>query len=150
MSYHEFVIGSSSNLCTEHINYDTQLPTYPITRSTEQTRELVGLQVVTGEDRARVLDAEMPRDDFTENVPKIGGDRKIAAVVALFDRKARPLSVHTPAAHATANHHHRVAMPVIGPTVAVLVHRSPKLRHRQHDGVFHAIAEIGNERRDPL
>ncbi len=39
-------------------------------------------------------------------------------------------------------------MPVIGAAVAVLVHRPPELRHRQDHGVRHAIAEVGDERRD--
>ena len=39
-------------------------------------------------------------------------------------------------------------MAVIGAAIAVLVHRAAELRHREHDGVGHAIAEVGDERRD--
>ena len=90
----------------------------------------------------------MTHDDLTEDVAEVGGDGEIAPVVPLFDRKARPLAVHAAAAHAAANHQHRVAVAVIGPAVAVLIHGAAKLRHRQHDRVRHAIAEVGDERGD--
>jgi len=37
---------------------------------------------------------------------------------------------------------------VIGAAVAVFVHRPAELRHRQDDGVGHAIAEVRDQRRD--
>ena len=39
-------------------------------------------------------------------------------------------------------------MAVIGAAAAVLAHRPAELRHRQHDGVGHAIAQIGDQRGD--
>ena len=47
--------------------------------------------------------AEVPRDDFAEDVAEIGGDREVAAFVALLDRQARPLAVDVPAADAAAD-----------------------------------------------
>ena len=37
---------------------------------------------------------------------------------------------------------------MVGAAVAVLVHRAPELRHRQDDGVLHAVAEVGDQRGD--
>src|SRR5204863_2941987 len=87
----------------------------------------------------------MTRNDFTEHVAEVGGDGEIAALVALVDREPGPASIHAAAVHRTADEHHRVPVPVIGPAIAVLLHRPSKLRHRHDDDVFHAIAEIGDE-----
>ena len=62
--------------------------------------------------------------------------------------EARPLAVDLAAADAAADDHHRVAVTVIGAAGAVLRHRPPELRHRHHDDVLHAVAEIADERRD--
>ena len=90
----------------------------------------------------------MADDDLAEDVAEVGRHRQVAAFVALLEREARPPAVDLAAAHAAADHHHRVAVPVIRAAVAVLAHRPPELRHRQDDGVRHAIAEVGDERRD--
>ena len=109
---------------------------------------LAALIVVAGKDRARVADAEVPHDDLAEDVAEVGRHREIAAFVALLDRQAGPAAVDLAAADAAADRHHRVAVSVIGAAVAVLPHRPSELRHRQHDGVGHAVAEVGDERGD--
>ena len=87
-------------------------------------------------------------DDFAEDVAEVGRDREVAALVALLAREPGPPAVDAAAADAAADHHHRVAVSVVGAAVAVLAHGPAELRHRQDDRVFHAIAEIGDERGD--
>src|SRR5687767_2415094 len=66
------------------------------------------------EDRSGVGHAEMAADDFGEDAAEIGGDRQVAAVVALLAREARPAAVDLAAAHVLpADDHHRVAVAVI-------------------------------------
>ena len=90
----------------------------------------------------------MADDDLAEDVAEVGRDREVASFEATLRREARPSSVDLAAAHAAADDQHRVAVAVIGAAVAVLRHRAPELRHREHDGVGHAIAEVGDERGD--
>src|SRR5207244_854814 len=65
-----------------------------------------------------------------------------------FDGEAWPSPVHVAAAHAAADHHHRVAVAVIRSAIAVFIHGPSKFGHRQHDGVVHAVVQIGYERGD--
>src|SRR5215471_20463478 len=99
--------------------------------SGEQSGEFRRLYRVTRENRPRIRNAEVAYDDFAEHVAEIGRDGEVASLVALFHREARPASVDLSAADATADDHHRVAVPVVRAAVAVLPHRPPELRHRQ-------------------
>src|SRR5690349_3624893 len=90
----------------------------------------------------------MADDDLRKNVTEIGGDREVALVVALLPREAGPLAVDATAAHAAADHHHRIAMAVVGPAVAVLAYRAAELGHREHHRLGHAVAQVGDQRGD--
>jgi hypothetical protein len=88
-------------------------------------------------------------DDFVEPRAEVGSDRQVAAVVPLLAREAGPQAVDLAAADRATEHHHGVAVPMIGAARAVLVHRPPELRHRHDHDVLHAIAEIAGERGHP-
>ena len=88
----------------------------------------------------------MSGDDLAEHVPEVGRDGEVASVVAAIDGKPRPPAVHLPAADASTDDHHRVAVTVVGASVAVLAHRATELGHRENDGVLHPIAEVADER----
>src|SRR2546426_4615265 len=90
----------------------------------------------------------MAHDNLTEDLAEVGRHREVASIVTALDRQAGPRAVDMAALDAAADDHHRVAMAVIGAAVTVLVHRAPELRHRENDGVFHPVAEVGNERGD--
>src|SRR5882672_12204012 len=102
----------------------------------------------TWEDLTRILQAKVSDDDLAEDVAEVGRDGEVAAVVPPVDGKPGPLAVNVSAANAAANDHHRVAMSVVRAAVAVLAHRAAEFRHRQHDRVFHEIAQVGDERSD--
>src|SRR4051812_3908163 len=97
-------------LVNEFTNSLTNLPTDPFTNSClcEQPRESRLADRVAGEHLARILQAQVPADDFAEDVPEVGGDRQVAAVVALVHRQPRPSPVDAAAANAAADDHHRV------------------------------------------
>ena len=84
--------------------------------------------------------------DFAEDVAEIRRNGEVAAFVPSIDRKSGPPAVNVTAANAAADDHHRVAVAVIGPAIAVLTHGPAELRHCKHDGVLHPIAEVGHER----
>src|SRR5262249_48318018 len=126
------------------------LRTLPALRlmSREQTGEPRRLDRISREDWFRIRDAHVFDDDLCEHVPEVGSDGEIAALVPFVGSETRPRAVNVTTTQAAANHEHRIAMTVIRAAVAVLIHRPSKLRHRQNDDVRHAIAEIGDERRD--
>ena len=90
----------------------------------------------------------MVHHDFGEHVAEVGRHRKIGPFVSLSRGKPRPFAVDAAAVNAAADRHHGVAVPVVRAAMAVLADSPPELRHRQHDGVFHAIAEVDNQSRD--
>src|SRR2546422_10144089 len=63
---------------------------------------------------------QMARHDLAEHVPEVGRDREVSAFEAIRGGKARPRAVDASAHHRTADHHHRVAVTVVGSAVAVL------------------------------
>ena len=110
--------------------------------------EICRLIVYPGKIGCGIGHAEMPDDDFAEHVAEIGRDREVAALVALSASRPGHLPYTRPPRTPPPIDHHRVAVAVVGAAIAVLVHRAPELRHRQDDDVGHAIAEVGDERRD--
>src|SRR5438067_1045357 len=102
------------------------------------------------EQTRRIRNAELPARYLGEERAKVGGDREIAPLVETLARQTGPAAVDLAAPHAAAEQQHGRRVTVIGSAIAVLRDGSTELRHRQHDDVGHAIAEIlgeGGERR---
>src|SRR5262245_43874146 len=89
---------------------------------------------------------QMAVDDFGEDGTEVRRHRQVASLIALLPLEPRPAPINLSTSHRAADDHHRVAMPMIGPTIPVLHDRATELRHGQHDDVLHAIAEVTHER----
>src|SRR5688572_10325067 len=87
----------------------------------------------------------MPAHHLVEYGPEIGGDRQVAAVVALLSRQPGPAAVDLATLDPGAEDHHRVAVAVIGAAIAVFGDRAPELGHRENDDVLHPVAEIAHQ-----
>src|SRR5262245_18613238 len=89
--------------------------------SAEQPGKFRRVDLISGEDRRGIGDAQVPDNELAEDITEICRDRQVAAFVSLGDRETWPSTVDPPAVDGTADSDHRVAMPVIRPAVAVLV-----------------------------
>jgi hypothetical protein len=125
----------------------TRLSNYQI-HLCEKSWELRLADRITGKDRSRISDAQVTDDDFAEHISEIGGDRDIAAFVAVLDRETWPATVHASTSDATAKNQHRVAVAVVGAAIAIFADGSAELAHRENHRILHAIAKIGCERGD--
>src|SRR5204863_3805909 len=61
-----------------------------------------------------------------------------------------PTAIDSAASDRTSHYKHDVGVAVIGAAIAVLAGGASELRHRDHDGIFSEIAEIGPECSDRL
>src|SRR5207237_7533275 len=72
----------------------TRLSNYPIHETLrEQPRELRGVHSVAGEDRVRIVDAQVADDNFAEDIAEIGGDCQVASFVAALCSASGPAAV---------------------------------------------------------
>ena len=90
----------------------------------------------------------MPCGDLAEHVSEVRRQRQITSFVKLIALESRPLPVNFSTLHAITQHKHRIRMSVVRAAIAVLTHRPAKFRHRQHNHIIHALAQILVERRD--
>src|SRR5207245_8207419 len=114
--------------------------------SSEQSHEFRLADGVAWENRPRIVDSQMAHGHLAEHVAEVGRDGEVPSFVPPLGSKAWPTPVDAAAADAAADDEHRVTMAVVGPAIAVLMHRPAELRHRHNHGVLHTVAEIRDER----
>src|SRR2546423_1661545 len=90
----------------------------------------------------------MMRHDFSKYRSEVSGEREIAALVELLGLEPRPLAVHLATSDVPTDHEQRTGVPVISTAIAVLARHATELGHCHDHDVVHAIAEVGDERRD--
>ena len=88
----------------------------------------------------------MPHRHFGKHIPKIRGQRQVAAFIKLILTEAGPTPVDPSALYGTAEREHDGGVTVIRAAIAVLPRRAAKLRHAEHQHLGHAIAQILVER----
>lgn len=65
----------------------------------------------------------------------IGRDREIAALVKLWRRQPGPIAINLAAPDIAAQNPDHIAVTVIGPAIAILVHRAAEFGENNNDGV---------------
>ena len=90
----------------------------------------------------------MASRDLAKHVAEVGRQRKVATFVKLIALQSRPASVNFSAAHAVAQHKHRVRMTVVRAAISILANGAAKLRHRQDHHIVHSLAQVLIKRRD--
>ena len=58
----------------------------------------------------------MPRDDLAKYVAEVRRQREVSSFIKLIALESGPVSINLTAAHAVAQHHHRVCVPVVRAT----------------------------------
>src|SRR6266851_8490855 len=76
-----------------------------------------------------------------ERAAVIGCHGAVAALVKRGRREAGPLPVNPAAAHRAAQDPDRIAMPVIGAGIAILVDGAAELGEHDYDGICPLVAE---------
>src|SRR5437879_7297755 len=84
----------------------------------------------------------MPRNDLSEDGPKIGGQLEVAPLVELLGTESRPFAVNLAALHRAAQHKHTVSVSVIGAAIAVFVRGAAEFRHGDDHDIVHAVAHV--------
>jgi len=87
----------------------------------------------------------MAGEDLGEEIPEIGGDGDVPALVPPLGRETGPLPQNPSTVNRAAEREHRGRVAMIGPAVSVLVNRAAELGHRKHHDVVHPVAQIGGE-----
>src|SRR5208282_733560 len=98
----------------------------------------------------RIGELHVRSEHRSDRLAKIGRYRQIALLIEVRCRESRPPAINFSPFHRSAHHPHDVAVPVIGATVAVLMHRAAELRDHQDDGVLVARPQRLREARQPL
>src|SRR5438094_3957357 len=88
---------------------------------------------------------EVVADQFTQHIAEVRSDGQVSPFEKLFGFQTWPAPVDFTATHWTAEHHHHVAVAVVGAAIAVFLHRSAELGHRHENDVFHSIAHVMDE-----
>src|SRR5260370_14682356 len=88
----------------------------------------------------------MAREQLAEEVPEVGGECEVAALVEPARAEAGPASVGPAAPDLAPEHEREAGMAVVGAAVAVLAHGAAELGHGHQHHVRHAVAEVAVER----
>jgi hypothetical protein len=81
-------------------------------------------------------------DQFREHVAKVGGDRKVSALVELLVLETRPVTENVTPVHGAAQCQYTVGVLMIRAAGAVLGNRAPELGHGQDYDVLRAIPQV--------
>ena len=91
--------------------------------------------------------AEMHPNELAKHVSEIGGDGEVPLFEQLLRLESRPIAVHAASAHRSPQHHHHVAVAVIGAGVAVFSDGAAELRHGDEHDLVHPVAHVEDEGR---
>src|SRR2546427_3577799 len=88
---------------------------------------------------------EVVADQFSQNIAEVRSDGQVSPFEKLFGFQTRPAPVDFTATHWAAEHHHHVAVAVVGAAIAVFLHGSAELGHRHKNDVFQSLAHVMDE-----
>jgi hypothetical protein len=89
--------------------------------------------------------AEVLFNQFAKDIAEIRGYGEIAILIEFVGLQARPPAIDFATPNGAAQHHHHVAVAVVGSVVSILFNSAAKLRHRHEDDIFHAVTHIADK-----